>query len=224
MVNASSCSDHFKLSGNDQMLRTASLPIVVVGIAWLACLAGCGEAVKTPTSFKKWNATDGLFALEYPEDWEAKGGGKQGIQWAEFKKSGCVISIDSNVSGSVVAQGAGALSGALEGDAPIDPKLAEKLAPAAVAHEFIKKDETRFENYKNYKEEEPTVISPPIGEGRKSLFTASTGGRKIKGYRITIPTNDKAIIIFAYGPEKEWGKLQGAYDQIFSKMEHGIQM
>lgn len=206
------------------MSRPSSLPVVVVGLTLLVTCLGCGEAVKTPTSFKKWNATDGLFALEYPEDWEAKGGGKHGIQWAEFKKSGCVISIDSNISGSAVAQGAETLSGALEGDTPIDPKIAEKLAPAAVAHEWIRKDDTRFENYKNYQEEEPAVISPPVGEGRKSLFTASTGGRKIKGYRITIPTNEKATIIFAYGPEKEWGKLQGAYDQIFSKMEHGTPM
>lgn len=206
------------------MSRPSCLPVVVVGLTWLVACIGCSEAVKTPTTFKKWNATDGLFALEYPEDWEAKGGGKHGIQWAEFKKSGCVISIDSNVSGSVVAQGAEALSGAAEGDAPIDPKLAEKLAPAAVAHEWIRKDDARFENYKNYKEDEPTVISPPIGEGRKSLFTASMSGRKIKGYRITIPTNDKAIIIFAYAPDKEWDMVQGAYGQIFSKMEPGTPM
>lgn len=206
------------------MSRTSHWQLVLVGLALLGTLAGCGEAVKTPTSFKKWNAKDGLFAVEYPENWEAKGGGNHGIQWAEFKKGSCVISIDSNVSGSVVADIAGNANSGFDGDEPIDPKIAEKLAPAAAAHSWIRKEEARFENYKKYNEEEPTVINPPIGEGRKSLFTASTGGRKIKGYRITIPTNDKAIIIFAYGPEKEWGKLQGAYDQIFDKMEHGTPM
>lgn len=206
------------------MSRSPCWPLVMVGLTFLGTLLGCGEPVKTPTSFKKWNAKDGLFSVEYPEGWEAKGGGNHGIQWAEFKKGSCVISIDSNVSGSVVADIAGNANPGLNGDAPIDPKVAEKLAPAAVAHEWIRKDDVRFENYKNYQEEQPAVISPPLGEGRKSLFTAVTGGRKVKGYRITIPTNEKAIIIFAYGPEKEFGKLQAAYDQIFDKMEHGTPM
>lgn len=195
--------------------------VVVLGLVVLGTALGCGEAVKTPTSFKKWNAKDGTFALEYPEGWSAEGGGSMGIQWAEFKKGSCAITIDTNVSGSVVADIAGSTPG-LGGDGePIDPKIAEKMAPAAVSHNWIKNDETRFEKFKNYKEEEPTVIRPPLGEGRKSLFTASTGMSKVKGYRITIPTNDKAIIIFAYGPEKDFGKVQAAYDKIFDGMQMG---
>ena len=186
-------------------------------------LAGCSESVQTPTTYKKWNAKDGLFAVEYPEGWKADGGGKSGIQWAEFSKGGCYITIDSNISGSVFADIAGAASGGLGSDGEqIDPKLAEQLAPAAAAHKMIAKDQQRFEKFKNYKEEEPTKITPPVGEGRKSLFTASAGmGQKVKGYRITIPTNDKAIIVFAYGPEKDWSKIQAAYDQIFDRMEMG---
>ncbi len=196
---------------------------VVVGLAMAAIFAGCGEAVTTPTAFKKWNAKDGLFAMEYPDGWNADGGGKQGIQWAEFKKGSCVIEVDSNISGSAVADIAGSANAGLGGDGePIDPKLAEEMAPANAAHKWIKLDEQRFAKFKAYKEEDPTVIRPPIGEGRKSLFTASVGmGQKVKGYRVTIPTSDKAIIIFAYGPEKHWSKLQGAYDKIFDGMEIG---
>ena len=193
------------------------------GLAAAILLAGCSESVQTPTSYKKWNAKDGLFAVEYPEGWKADGGGKQGIQWAEFKKGSCIITIDSNISGSAFAELAGAATAGLGGDgAPIDPKLAEKLAPAAAAHRWIADDTQRFEKFKNYKEEEPTVINPPVGEGRKSLFTASAGmGQKVKGYRITIPKNDRAIIVFAYGAEKDWSKVQGAYDKIFDGMEMG---
>jgi hypothetical protein len=186
-------------------------------------LAGCGESVTTPTAFKKWNAKDGLFAMEYPDGWKADGGGKSGIQWAEFKKGSCAIEVDSNISGSAVADIAGSANAAFGGDGePIDPKLAEELAPANAAHQYIRRDEQRFAKFKAYKEEDPTVIRPPIGEGRKSLFTASVGmGQKVKGYRVTIPTNDKAIIIFAYAPEKDWSKVQGAYDKIFDGMEMG---
>jgi hypothetical protein len=206
--------------------RSCSL-VVVVGLALLGTLAGCTEPVKAPTAYKKWNAKDGTFACEYPEDWKADGGGSHGVQWAEFKKGPCVISVDTNVSGSVVADIAGSTDpGSLGGEEePIDPKIAEQNAPAAAAHDWIKNsDQTRFEKFKGYKEEEPVKITPPVGEGRKSLFTATTGGRKVKGYRITIPTNKKAIIVFAYGPEKDWSKLQGAYDKIFDGMEQGTEM
>jgi hypothetical protein len=208
------------------MSRASCLPLVVVGLALLGTLAGCTEPVKAPTAYKKWNAKDGLFACEYPEDWKADGGGNHGVQWAEFKKGPCVISIDSNISGSAIAQGAEAFDPGTGGEeGPIDPKQAEKMAPAAAAHDWIKNsDQTRFEKFKGYKEEEPVKITPPVGEGRKSLFTASTGGKKVKGYRITIPTNKKAIIVFAYGPEKDWSKLQGAYDKIFDGMELGTEM
>ena len=192
------------------------------GLAAAILLAGCSESVQTPTSYKKWNAKDGLFAVEYPEGWKADGGGKQGIQWAKFKKGSCIITIDTNTSGSVVADIVASGPGGGDDGVPIDPKVAEKLAPAAATHNWIAKDPQRFEKFKNYKEEEPTKITPPIGEGRKSLFTASAGmGQKVKGYRITIPTNDKAIIVFAYGAEKDWSKVQGAYDKIFDGMEMG---
>ncbi|HZN34883.1 MAG TPA: hypothetical protein VFB80_13735 [Pirellulaceae bacterium] len=192
------------------------------GLAAAILLAGCSESVQTPTSYKKWNAKDGLFAVEYPEGWKADGGGKQGIQWAEFKKGSCIITIDTNTSGSVVTDIAASGLGGGDDGVPIDPKVAEKLAPAAAAHNWIAKDPQRFEKFKNYKEEEPTKITPPIGEGRKSLFTASAGmGQKVKGYRVTIPTNTKAIIVFAYGAEKDWSKVQGAYDKIFDGMEMG---
>jgi hypothetical protein len=198
---------------------------VVVGLTLLGTFAGCTESVTAPTAYKKWNAKDGTFAVEYPDGWNAEGGGNMGIQWAEFKKGSSVISIDTNVSGSVVADIASSTDpGSIGEGGAIDSKIAEKNAPAAKAHDFIKLDANRFEKFKNYKEEEPTVITPPLGEGRKSLFTASTGGRKIKGYRITIPARDKAIIVFAYGPEKDWGKLQGAYDKIFNGIELGMEM
>jgi hypothetical protein len=196
---------------------------LVVGLILLGTIAGCSESVTAPTSFQKWNAKDGTFALQYPDGWKADGGGKSGIQWAEFSKGNCYITVDTNISGSAVADIAGSANAGFGGDdGQIDPELAEKLAPARAAHDWIAKDPSRFEKFKAYKEEEPTVIRPPVGEGRKSLFTASAGmGQKVKGYRITIPTNEKAIIVFAYGPEKDWSKLQEAYDKIFDGMEMG---
>ncbi len=192
----------------------------LLGLFLFGILVGCGESITTPKAFKKFNSKDGSFAVEYPENWKAEGGGGQGVQWAEFSKGAALVTINTNISGSVIADIAGNANPGLDGDA-IDPKEAEKLAPAAAAHNWIKQDPTRFEKFKKYEEEEPTKITPPLGEGRKSLFTASTGGRKVKGYRITIPTHDKALIIFAYAPVKDWSKVQGAYDSMFDKMEFG---
>jgi hypothetical protein len=199
--------------------------LVVVGISFVASLTGCGETVTAPTAFKKWNAKDGTFAVEYPDGWEADGGGKMGIQWAEFKKGRCLVTIDTNVSGSLIADMANSANQGLGADGePIDPALAEQTAPARAAHEWIAKEPSRFEKFSNYKEEEPTKITPPIGEGRKSLFTAKAGMGKVKGYRITIPAQNRALIIFAYAPEKDWSKLQGAYDKMFDGMTVGEEM
>jgi hypothetical protein len=178
----------------------------------LLLLAGCSEPVTTPTKFKTWNAKDGTFAIEYPEDWKADGGGKQGIQWAEFSKGSCVITVDTNLTASIIGDPSG---GAASDDVP------EELQPAAAAHKLLK-DTAVGDKFSGYKEEAPIKFSSGVGDGRKSVFTGAKGlSGKVKGYRVTIPQSDKGLIIFAYGPAKHWDKLQPAYDKILEGIQRG---
>jgi hypothetical protein len=71
--------------------------------ALFASALGCGAPVKVPTSYAKWEpASDANFAIDYPEGWLADGGGKHGVQWAEFKKSGCLIKCSTDQSSSLL--------------------------------------------------------------------------------------------------------------------------
>jgi hypothetical protein len=180
----------------------------------LLVLAGCSEPVTTPTAYKTWNAKDGTFAIDYPEDWKADGGGKQGIQWAEFSKGSCVITVDTSLKTSLI----GDISSS--GNAGAE-EVPEELEPAAAAHEFMK-DEAVGDKFSGYKEEAPIKFASGIGDGRKSVFTGAKGlSGKVKGYRVTIPQSDKGLIIFAYCPAKHWDKLQPAYDKILEGIERG---
>jgi hypothetical protein len=205
------------------MLRSSRACVALTGYFALAVLTGCSEPVNAPTSYKQWNAKDGTFAIEYPEGWNADGGGKSGIQWAEFKKGSCVVKVDTDTSTSIVADIAGSATAALDGGEPIDPELAKELAPAEKAHNWVKENKPAYlDEFSNYKEEESQIVKAPLGEGRKSAFTASKGmGQKIKGYRATFSTNDRGIIIFAYCPEKNWATLQPAYDKMLDSLALG---
>jgi hypothetical protein len=192
----------------------------------LALLAGCGESITAPTAYKQWNAKDGTFAMEYPEGWNADGGGKSGLQWAEFKKGSCVVTVDTNTSGSLVGDIAGSATAGFGTDGEqVDPKVAEELAPVAASHKFLKDTFAGAkieEQFSNYKEEEPVAFKSSLGDGRKSAFTASKGmGQKVKGYRATVLSNDKSIIVFASCPQQHWAKLQPAYDKMLDSLALG---
>jgi hypothetical protein len=190
------------------MIRSILMLVFACG---MLAIAGCNSAVETPTAYGTWNAKDGTFLIEYPEGWKADGGGKQGIQWAEFSKGSNVITVDTNLTTSLI----GDPTSAIGEDVP------EELAPAAAAHRFMK-DSAVGDKFSNYKEEDAIKITPPVGEGRKSVFTASKGlGQKVKGYRVTVPQSDKGLLIFCYGPEKNWEKMQPAYDRILDNLKRG---
>src|SRR5688500_8070273 len=91
--------------------------VVTVSALLLFSTVGCGGKITAPKSYKRWNAKDGSFSVDYPADWKAEGGGKQGIQWAEFTHGNAQIRINLDVSSSLVSDIAGgqAAASALEG-------------------------------------------------------------------------------------------------------------
>ena len=196
---------------------------LLIALAALIVAAGCGEPVKVPTSYAKWTPEGGtIFHIDYPEGWNADGGGKTPIQWAEFKKSGCLIKCSTNISTSAVGDIAGTTSSLLDGDEGLSQQQKEDLAPAAAAHKWPLNIDTVKEDYSGYKEEkQPIAFNSGLGDARKSIFTASAMGRRVKGYRATFLARDYGIIVVCHCSEKDFEKMQPAFDKVLESVRHG---
>ena len=205
------------------MIRPVFACQTLLGLVF--CLAvGCAEPVAVPKSYAKWTPPDSVFHIEYPEGWKAEGNAKDGRQWAEFSKGNCMITCQTDVSSSLIgdiAESAMSMGGIGGGDAaiPIDPKLQEELAPVAQVHELKMKEPPP--EFTRYKEEPAETFRSQLGDGRKSVFTAKYGISKVKGYRVTALTNDRGITIFCYCPEKDWKKMQPAFDHVLESLSLG---
>jgi hypothetical protein len=183
--------------------------------------SGCGGSTgAAPTSYKTWNATDGTFSIKYPEDWKAEGGGKHGVQWAEFTKGNAKIKVDVSTVSSLlgdIARSAGTAAGVGSPFSGIDPEVEEKMAPVAVAHNFAK--EFAEDAYARYQEEEAQLVQCGLGDARKSEFTASGGlGGKLHGYRATALSTNKGVHVTCICSEKNWKTLQPAFDEILNSL------
>jgi hypothetical protein len=197
--------------------RFVPLSIVVC----LAAVLGCGAPVKTPTSYSKWEpASDAIFALDYPEGWIADGNGKNGIQWAEFKKGGCLIKCSTDQSSSLVGDITQSFNNMGGGDSGMSEEEMEELAPAAAAHKW-NKDKAR-EDYSNYKEEKEMIkFTSGLGDARKSVFTGSVGGRSVKGYRATFLARDRGVTVICHCAAKDFERLKPAFDKVLESVRRG---
>ena len=201
-------------------MRLATILLLPAGIL---TLAGCGGKVPPPTSYKTWQATDGTFSIQYPEGWKAQGGGKQGFQWAEFSYGSARININVSTTTSLLSDIAGSANTAIGLDEPLtdaDPEMIEEMAPVAVAHAAYQK--LNPVELSSYKEQEPVAFQAPLGDCRKSEFTARSGAaRKLRGYRATALTRDKGVHILCQCTDANWKTLQPAYDHVLSSIAYG---
>ncbi len=192
-------------------------------VACLAAALGCGAPVKVPTSYSKWEPEkEAIFFIDYPEGWVADGGGGNGLQWAEFKKSGCVIKCDTNTSSSLIGditQSGNTMAGGEEG---LSQEEIEERAPAAAAHAWNLKNDPPKEDYANYKEEKEAIaFKSGLGDARKSIFTGSSMGRGIKGYRATFLARDRGVTVFCYCSTKDFEKMKPAFDKVLESVRRG---
>lgn len=190
--------------------------------ATILTLAGCGGKVPAPTSYKTWQATDGTFSIQYPEGWKAQGGGKHGIQWAEFSYGSAKIRIDVSTQSSLISDISRSQNTMLGLDQPlaeVDPEMLEEMAPVSAAHAYYQK---AFPvPLSGYKEQEPVAFEAPLGDCRKSEFTARSGAaRKLRGYRATALTRDKGVHILCQCTDANWKTLQPAYDHILASIAY----
>jgi hypothetical protein len=178
-------------------------------------LGGCESRAVIPSSYETYFVKNGIFKIKYPVGWEVKGGGANNIAWAEFSSGGAVISIKTNLAGSLLGDRAQA-SKQMMGNQPVDPSL----EPVAVVHEAEKDD---FEESEGVKERDPVVITTGFGDSRKSDFTGqSTFGASTRGYRVTALGLDHRIRVVCRCPESEWAALQPAFDQVIESVARGV--
>lgn len=149
---------------------------------------------------------DGAFKLNVPPGWgEPRTGSRPDntYSWAEFTKGSNRIRVDADVAGSLMS-GADSFQGSGEEG---------EYTPVIVAHENNKKAVS--EQYSDFAESEGVLFKgSSVGEGRISEFTASGGGlfgSKIRGYRITLLTNNRRVTVLLQCPEKEFESMKPTF-------------
>jgi hypothetical protein len=173
----------------------------------LAALAA-GEADKAADerlASVSFSPKDGAFKVRHPKGWEVETGSRPDntYSWARFTKGSAKIQVFADVTGSL-------MSGSDIGRQHEEGSVA---APVHNAHVMYKK--TASEQYSDYKESAPTLFKgSPLGEGRIASFSASGGGlfgSKLRGYRVTLLTNDRRVSILCESPVGEFEKLKPTF-------------
>ena len=141
--------------------------------------------IKTPQEFEKYENTDFNFRCEVPKDWdvEARGGSGNIPPSVRIEKGSVKIVYRSSQSGAAIQDMSQAQANMAGGE------LADELQPVARVHDYQRDKFTQ--DMPNYKEIGPTEkIDTGWGEGRLSIFTASSGfSGTIYGYRVTLLTS-----------------------------------
>ena len=183
----------------------------------VATLLGCGAPPATaPTAFQSYTSKDYTFQCDYPEGWEASGGGgKRSPVWATFKSGSAEIRIRGDVSGSLLADAAGGRHADAAAEVP-------ELAPVHQIHDGLGK-ETAMQDYSGYSEVAgPDEIDVRLGPARRSEFTATTTfGSGLHGYRVTALGHDKRVVVYCVCAESDWTTLKPAFDQVISSLKRG---
>ncbi len=151
---------------------------------------------------------DGAFKLRPPKGWESDTGSRPDntYSWAKFTKDSSTVQVYADIAGSL-------MSGA---EVIRDHEEGSESAPVHVAHELYKR--TAAEEFSDFVDSKPAVFKgSQLGEGRISIFTASTGGlfgSKIRGYHTTLMSRDRRVTILCYCPEKEFPKQKPLFQAV----------
>ena len=179
-------------------------------------LAGCGGGpIVIPDSYAVYNSKDGTFQCEYPEGWEAKGGGKNGPVWAKFSSGGALVHVKASLVGSLANDAMGGTS--------LDSDLAApQFEPVHFIHVAFAEDAQReFDQYTEVAGG-PVVLKCSLGPARVSEFTAATSfGSQLHGYRATMLGHDKSVTVYCTCPEDDWKTAQPIYQAILATFARG---
>jgi hypothetical protein len=208
------------------------------------------KPITAPKTFKAFTASDGSFRCEYPEGWSKGAGASHGIaSMARFKDGAAVIDVESDLTGSLMADmptpGGGMPGGDTEtaGGGAAVPDLSsmpgmEKLGLSGLKidrrpaverlHEARKKSletELKVDGHEELTEQPAKAFRSQLGDARWSEFTAKgnfmTGD--VHGYRATIMGTERAIYVTCQAPEKDWKLVDAAFKRVIGSLAPGTQ-
>lgn len=220
--------------------------VLIGGLAFLL-VGNKAEPVTAPTAFKPFTATDKAFRCEYPDGWYKTGGGSHGIMSrGKFTKGTAVIEVDADLTGSLMFDmptpgGVDPTSGDLGGSGAGMPDPSsipgmEKLAganlkmdrrpPVEKLHEARQKSfaqELKSQGIAEVEEAPPQAFRSQSGDARWSAYTAQGNMLigKVKGYRATIMGSERAIYVNCLASEKDWPKLDKAFQRVIGSVAPG---
>jgi hypothetical protein len=182
--------------------RSSTFPLALALLA-----AGCAGEVPAPTAYTPFSDKGGQFVCDAPKGWEVDAGGRPDSpnSFAKFSKGAALISVKSDLAGSLYGDMAKSVGSGLGGEAE---------HPSARVHEMgIRRMK---EEFSNYNEREPVVVkSQGLGEGRRATFIADQSmGGKVYGYRATFLGGDRRIEVICTCPATNWKALKPAFEQV----------
>ncbi len=152
----------------------------------------------------QFSPKDGAFKLRHPAGWTPETGSRPDntYSWARFTKDSAKIQVYADIAGSLMA-----------GASNVQHEKGSSLAPVHGAH--VNYQKTVSKEYSDFKESEPTLFEGAgLGEGRIATYTASAGGLfggKIRGYRVTLLSNDRRVTLLCECPEGEFEKYKPTF-------------
>jgi hypothetical protein len=176
--------------------------------------AGCGGSVTAPTAYQNYNAKDQSFSIDYPEGWEATGGGQSGFYGARFSSGSASIKVTADMVGSAIGDIAKSFS-TVAGDTED-----EEHKPIAQVHALGKTQ--MADEFGNYLESPAVPVRTAFGEARLAEFTGrTTFGDKMHGYRLTALSVDRRITVVCYCRDPDWTKLKPAFEKVYTSVKQG---
>ncbi len=184
---------------------------LVAAIGMVGAMSGCGgNPAAVPTTYDTYKAQDGSFEVQYPANWESKGGGVPGRAWAKFTSGNAEIAVEADSVGSIMADIA-------QPNRVVGQEKDPNREAVAIVHV---QEKEAFEEKAGVKEQEHSIVKTALADGRKSEFTGTpTFGAPIHGCRATVLSIDRRIRVVCQCSESQWASLKSAFDKVIASVK-----
>lgn len=192
--------------------------VLIAAFFLCASFTGCSgpTEVEVPQKYVEYNSPDGVFALDYPEGWNAEGNGNRsrGDAWANITQPPIEIRIEATMGYELkagVLLAAGGDENSTEG---------VNLTKQGVIHDHWRP--SYIEKYSGY-EEEPGVSKKfnNFGPARINEFSGKRGYTKIEGVRATFLLLDRILSFEATCPQSQSEKFKPVFEKMMESFRRG---